>query len=254
MKSSSGLLIDGDRLLQEFAQAFVDQLVIETTNINTTIDYLFSYRPDAISLAEQYNAKFMPFDVAGDIRRSCQTKDHSAVIRICLIGAESSGKTTLARQLAAHFSTVWVPEYARELAQVKGDVFADDVIDVIKAQIAMETVMTNYATGFLFCDTAPLLTTIWSEWLFRGCPPDAIELASAQKYDGYLLLDTDIAWQDDPVRCLPTQRAQFLQVLEQRLQQWQRPYYRITGQDKQPIKQALAYIANHCRATSKLGD
>ena len=58
--------------------------------------------------------------------------------RICIFGPESTGKTTLAKQLAEHFKTTWVSEYARLLIEAAGDAKKEDMLRIAKGQLALE--------------------------------------------------------------------------------------------------------------------
>ena len=79
--------------------------------------------------------------------------------RVALLGGESSGKTTLARSLAATLGTVWVPEYGRELWEaVRRTLTADELVQVARTQVAWEDEHADRAHGWLVCDTTPLTT------------------------------------------------------------------------------------------------
>ncbi len=124
---------------------------------------------------------------------------------ICLIGAESTGKTTLAQTLAAHFKCPWVPEYLREFCESR-----DRTPTRIEQSLILETqviresgalVCARIANArYVFCDTAPLLTAIYSEFVFgdQSLFPRARELQT--RYALTLILEPDIAWVADAQR------------------------------------------------------
>jgi hypothetical protein len=106
------------------------------------------------------------------------------VKRVCLFGPESTGKSTLARDLAAHFETVHLAEFARGLLEPKcGVCDPTDIPLIARGQIAAEDALARRANKLLFCDTDVLTTTIWSDVLFGECPASIRELAARRHYD-----------------------------------------------------------------------
>src|ERR1044072_1792559 len=87
-------------------------------------------------------------------------------LRVCLVGAESTGKTTLASALAEHFGTVWVPEYGREyserkLAEEGGyDFRTDEFAHIAARQCEMEDEAARRANRILICDTDAFATSV----------------------------------------------------------------------------------------------
>lgn len=152
------------------------------------------------------------------------------VKRVCVFGPESTGKTTLARDLAKHFDTVWVGEFARGLLDHKGGRCDPTDIELIaRGQPAAEDALARQANRVLFCDTDVVTTTIWAELLFGGCPEWVVQVADERTYDLYLLLDVDVPWVDDSQRHLPHQRREFFDRCEHALRNRGRPYRVIRG-------------------------
>ena len=131
------------------------------------------------------------------------------VKRVCVVGAESTGTTTLSRELAAHFCTLWVPEYGREYTEHKlppgGDMSdlrwqTDEFVHIAQTQIAREQEAAGKANRVLICDTDALATAIWHE-RYVGHWPEAVDaLARSRKYDLYLLTDCEIPFVQDGLR------------------------------------------------------
>lgn len=145
------------------------------------------------------------------------------VRRVCVFGPESTGKTTLARDLARHFSTVYAWEYARPMLDPQqGRCEPEDIARIVRGQVATEEALARQANRVLFCDTDVLTTTIWSEVLFNHTPPWILELAEHRDYDLYLVTDVDVPWIDDNQRFFSAQSvrqrmlARFLEALETR--------------------------------------
>jgi NadR type nicotinamide-nucleotide adenylyltransferase len=130
----------------------------------------------------------------------------SFVSRIALVGGESSGKTTLARALAARFATQWVHEYGRELWEERGGrLDPPDLLHIAEVQIGREERALLTADRYLFCDTTPLVTRFYAEWLFGDAEPRLVELGD-RAYDLTLLCDGDWPFVQDGSRQDPAFR------------------------------------------------
>jgi HTH-type transcriptional repressor of NAD biosynthesis genes len=124
----------------------------------------------------------------------------SFVERVCLLGGESSGKTTLAAALAEACGTVWVPEYGRRLWDEKnGALTLADMPTIAERQVADEEEATSRATRWLFCDTSPLTTLFYSREMFGQAEPRLEEL-SRRPYHHTLLLAPDFPFVQDGTR------------------------------------------------------
>lgn len=221
-------------------------------------DYLFASESYGFKLSEVIGAKFIPFDLKREnipisatmIRENpLQYWDylsHAAkpfyLKRICLFGPESTGKTTLAQELASEFNTIAVPEYARLFIEAKKDITLQDMEHIAKGQIALEDGLAAHATKFLFCDTDPLTTTIWSRWLFGNCTEEVSHLAQCRHYNLYLLTAPDLDWQPDTVRYFPNKSQAFFEDCEHTLKAYGRQYHVIEGSETQRLKNAIRAV------------
>lgn len=124
--------------------------------------------------------------------------------RILILGPESTGKSTLAEDLANHFGEPWVPEYAREyLEKINRSYEFEDLLEIGKGQIVLEDQLAGKAKNFLFCDTDLRVIHIWSEHRFGKTDPWVLDEIARRKYDLILLTDTDLPWTPDPMREYP---------------------------------------------------
>ena len=124
----------------------------------------------------------------------------SFVEKICLLGGESTGKTTLAAALAHHVGTEWVPEFGRELWIARsGQLEFADLLNIARAQIAREEAATRRAHRFVFCDTSPLTTLFYSQEMFGRSDPQLVELAF-RHYDRTILCAPDFSFEQDGTR------------------------------------------------------
>lgn len=152
------------------------------------------------------------------------------VKKILITGPESTGKSTLARQLAEHFQTVYAHEYAREYIDRKGAwIEAADIPRIARGQLSLEDDLLGKANRFLFCDTDLIATRIYSEHYLGSCPPEVIAAADARAHDLNLLLDIDAPWVADPQRLEPWNRQYFFDWFRRELEVRNRPYVLIRG-------------------------
>jgi nicotinamide riboside kinase len=124
---------------------------------------------------------------------------------IALIGTESTGKTTLCRDLARYFRGLWVPEAVRDFCTLHGrPPQAQEQHDVIEQQLARELQARQAATRlglrFVFCDTTPLMTAIYSDLVFNDRSLIAQAAVHQRGYSLTLFTQPDIGWQHDGVR------------------------------------------------------
>ena len=124
--------------------------------------------------------------------------------RVVIIGAESTGKTTLATALAEHYQTAWVPEFGRlytEARRYRGELWRSDEFTYIATEQArMEDALAQIANRVLICDTDPFATAIWHERYLGGPSIDVQAVAVGRRYDLYLLTDVDTPFVPDDIR------------------------------------------------------
>jgi HTH-type transcriptional regulator, transcriptional repressor of NAD biosynthesis genes len=152
------------------------------------------------------------------------------VRRVSVFGPESTGKTTLARRIAAHYGTVSVPEHARtHLEEQDGRIGPDDIEPIARGQLAAEDALARDAERLLVCDTDVLATVIWSEVLFGDCPTWIRDEATRRRYDITLLLDVDVPGVADPIRYRLDERSSFFDRCARALDAHGRRWVRIGG-------------------------
>jgi HTH-type transcriptional repressor of NAD biosynthesis genes len=164
------------------------------------------------------------------------------VHRVVLLGGESSGKTTLAQALAAEFNTAWVPEYGRELwVEREGQLTLPDLLEIGRIQVEREDAMQGLARGLLFCDTSPLTTMGYAEWMF-DTEPEVLRQLARRTYSLTVLCEPDFDFVQDGTR----QHARFQQRqqswYETRLAQRAEPVLRVRGTVQQRVCQLRAVL------------
>lgn len=127
--------------------------------------------------------------------------------RIVLFGTESTGKTTLAQRLAAHFGEPWSEEFVREFWEIRGGkITAEDLGTIALGQLANEDRAIAAARRAVFFDTDLLTCTLWDDVLFPGACPPWVRTESeerAREVALWLLCDTDVPFEPDPQRSFP---------------------------------------------------
>lgn len=166
----------------------------------------------------------------------------SFVKRICILGGESSGKSTLTAALAKRFETLYVNEYGRDLWEQKdGHLVFPDLLHIAEKQIRMEEEACCAANRYLFCDTSPLTTLFYSDFLFGEVDPQLIALAK-RPYDLVVLCAPDFPFVQDGTRRTDSfrdlQHDWYLSQLAQR----NIPYLIVTGSPEERIRQATAAL------------
>ena len=163
---------------------------------------------------------------------------------ICLIGAECTGKSTLARALSSRMGGLWVPEYLRGFTEVQGCTpQRHEQWSILQEQVKQEAAALETARqqpcSWVFCDTAPLLTAIYSDCVFADTSlyPQAHCLHA--RYTLTLLMEPDIPWVADGLqRDGVSQRAVVHARIERALTERVWPYVRIAGSKAQRLLSA----------------
>lgn len=120
------------------------------------------------------------------------------VARIAILGAESSGKSTLAAALAERYATLWVPEYLREFVETKQRVpFESDQVLIAQTQLEREAQAAARATSLLFCDTTPFMTALYSRFYWHRVDDELARLAAAHDYAHTFVTAPDAPWEPD---------------------------------------------------------
>ena len=148
------------------------------------------------------------------------------LVRICVTGPESTGKTTLARRLAEWANTEWVPEAARTYAERHGATLtAEDVGPIAREHISLADAAADRArargASMLVLDTDLLSTVVYARHYYGSLPRWVEKEERARRASLYLLCDVDVPWVADGIRDRPAARdalfGEFAEALERRL-------------------------------------
>ena len=168
--------------------------------------------------------------------------------RVCILGVESSGTTTLATDLARHYQTVFVPEYGRFYHE--GKQYASNLsqwdsyefVQIAQGQILWEEHLARRANRLVVCDTDPLATLIWHR-RYMGCTHTGLEqIASERMYDCYFLTQPDFDFVQDGTRDGEHIRHEMHKWFLEALQTYQRTFHVVSGSPEERLKFATAKI------------
>jgi len=175
------------------------------------------------------------------------------VKKVVLFGPESTGKSTLASQLADYFETVWNPEYIRGYLDVKQQIHGpfranEDIVKVSDlepvaiGQLISEKDKTEQANKLVFFDTNLLMHSLYVQHYFGQVPAWLQALVETQHYDLYLLMDTDIGFHHDPYRDSPFQQKKMHQFFRETLIEKGLPYFEISGTGEARFQNAVQKV------------
>lgn len=168
--------------------------------------------------------------------------------RICIVGVESSGTTTLAQALAQHYQTAWVPEYGRYYWEGRRYLphaeqwTAEEFVAIAQGQADWEDALALQANRVLICDTDPLATYVWHR-RYRGTDCSAVEqLADQRHYDRYILTAPDFPFVQDGTREGEAIRLEMHQWFLEILTTKQKDFITVEGDPATRLKAAVQSI------------
>lgn len=169
----------------------------------------------------------------------------SVIDRVCLLGGESSGKTTLAAALARRLETEWAPEVGRERWEEKrGPLDYADMLSIGRDQVAREDALARTARRWLICDGSALTSLFYSLDGFGRAEPE-LDMLARRSYAVILVCAPDFPFVQDGTRRDAAFRARQHRWYLERLAQMEMPYTQVAGPLQGRIDTALAALAAH---------
>ena len=185
--------------------------------------------------------------------------EQKPLIKVAVIGPESTGKSTLCELLAQYYNTQWCPEFAREFLLTHGtDYSYDDLLYIAKGQLAMEDEYIQSLVGssksgvnssvqyskLLFIDTEMYVMKVWCEFVFGKCHRWVLDQIIERKYDLYLLCNTDLPWVKDELREYPDlkTRDQLYHIYKDIMINQSTPWVDISGDYDERLQKAIKAV------------
>ena len=163
---------------------------------------------------------------------------------LVITGPESSGKTTLAKQLADYWKAPLVPEVVRDYLRERESYQQHDLLEIAKQQYRREQILLANCPEKVICDTDLLVIMIWSEVKYGRCDPwiyttfeNSIKQQTSSRY--YYLCDSKIPWQADPLRENPHNRDKLFNLYLLKLKEYELDHCIIKGEPQERLQQAI---------------
>ena len=175
------------------------------------------------------------------------------MLRVSLTGPESTGKSTLAARLAAHYGTSYAPEFARAYLADSGPHYtAADLEEIARGQLAAEAAAVARGHRIVFFDSDLLVIKIWFEHSFGTCPEWILRAIDEQRYDLVLLMGIDLPWEPDPLREHPHLRQQFYNLYQRELRERMSNFAEVAGNGERRFDQARFLVDELLRTAAPL--
>lgn len=170
----------------------------------------------------------------------------SNIKKVCILGPECTGKTSLSEALARHLNTVWVEEYARAyLNRLTLPYEEADLLKISHGQLRMEDEWIKDANRILICDTNLYVIKVWSEFKYGRVEQEILDLIAQRTYDLYLLTYIDMPWAADPLREHPDKRDVLYDIYLKEMKNQSVPFVEVKGTEQQRLDAALQAIEKY---------
>jgi NadR type nicotinamide-nucleotide adenylyltransferase len=233
-----------------------------------TLSFL-GYKPDVVFTSEDYGERYASFlgakHVLVDRQREAipisgtQVRDNPLLawdfleppvrghfaLRVCVVGAESTGKTTLAKALAERLKTVWAPEFGRQYWEAKmaapegAEWQTEEFMFIAEQQNKLEDELAKRCNKVLACDTDSFATSLWHE-RYMGFMSEKVDaLSSGRNYSLYLLAGDEIPFVQDGTRDGEHIRHDMQKRFSDELVKRGKPFLLLSGSPEQRLDAAL---------------
>lgn len=168
----------------------------------------------------------------------------AAPISILITGPESSGKSTLSKQLAEKLNVNLATEYARDyLSKLTREYTENDLDKIALGQYEREKKSLNSNSEHVVLDTGPIVLNIWNQVKYSTSNPFIENWIEEAKYDFVFLCNPEFPWQFDPLREHPTKQKELYKMYQNKLQELDWNYNVLSGSEQKRLQCALDLIS-----------
>ncbi len=162
------------------------------------------------------------------------------MMHIVITGPESSGKTTLSKQLSERLGGTWVEEFSRTyVANIDRPYTLDDIAAIAEGQKAN---INATESEIIVSDTAFLVLKIWAHVRFGSVPESVKRYLQSVPVDLYVLCHPEIPWEYDPLRENPNDRERLFNLYKADLEEMQVPFIVVRGTEQERLEKVLQYL------------
>ena len=174
------------------------------------------------------------------------------ITNVVFLGAPSTGKTTIAAQLAQEYNTVWMPEYGREYwekHQINRRLSLEQLVEIAEGHLEREEALLEQANQYLFTDTNAITTYMFSLYYLNQVAPKLDELAqiAAQRYDLVFVCDLDIFYEDTWDRSGDSNRQIFQKQIISDLIVRKIPFFLLQGNLQTRMQYMKNILSKYCK-------
>ncbi len=165
------------------------------------------------------------------------------MVKVAITGVESTGKTSLCKQLAQHYKTTYLQEQARAYLEALNMPYTIKDIENICALHKQEEAKLNHKP-LLFLDTEMYTLKIWCEVKYNFCPLSILNACNYQNYDAYIIPDIDLPWEADALREHPSlkDRQMLQKMYVEHIANTNKPWIVISGNAQERLRNSVAFI------------
>jgi len=199
------------------------------------------------------------------LREDCFARRHylepvvyaDLITKVCFMGAPSTGKTTLARTLAEHHNTLWMPEYGAEYwldHNVNRRITLEQFEEIGPEHNSREDALVLQSRKYLFCDTNPITTYVFAKDYHGVAGPLLTRMAqeAEKRYDLFFLCDTDIPYANTWDRSGDQKRNWFQDQIVGDLAERKVPFFRVSGTLEERVSQVNGILIKHRKFSNLL--
>ncbi len=164
-------------------------------------------------------------------------------LKIAFTGPESTGKTSLSMLVSETFDGVYIPEYSRSFLEKSNGFYEEqDLVTIALGQCEVLQSVLISGNQLLVSDTDMTVMKVWSQFKYGRVSPMIEKLYKEESFDHLFLCDTDIPWEEDPLREHPESRDELFALYLEMIQAKTKNFTIVKGSLKERLMQVRQVI------------